>query len=334
MDGWITDTRPRTRFHYFTRANADEVGPLPFTPLGWSLGWVKGTGPGAADGFVSFGVVGAEELAPDHQVFGNWGAYFYNPMSVARLMGVRMPGVGVDAIDRAYFGDHPGVPPYEPDRRDEDPTCTEALGRTLEWVMTTDRCEAMDEVIELSRKIPALRPAFEGLSDGELVGYARRMAGEIRRGWRPYCEVVLAASIGPGAVAAVCEALGRSADAVKLFAGIGNVESAGGSLALWSLSRNVRESAALTAAFDDGIDGLLGRLSTSAAADARSFLAELDDMLHEYGHRGPHEWDLASPCWATQPDLVLGMVDCIRTRAATSATRRPWRLPPPASGSA
>ena len=39
MDTWITDTEPSERFPLYTRANADEVGPDPFTPLNWTLTW-------------------------------------------------------------------------------------------------------------------------------------------------------------------------------------------------------------------------------------------------------------------------------------------------------
>ena len=314
MDRWITDTTPRTRFRYYTRANADEVGPEPISPLGWSLAWVRGTGPGAADGFVNFGIVTAEELAPDHQIFANWGSYFYNNMSLSRLMGVRMPGGDVAAIDRAYFGDHPDVPPYVPDPSDESQERTEHLGRTLMWIMSTDRCEPMEEGVALSRKVRADRPDFAALSDRQLVDHARRVVADIRTVWGAYCEVVLGAAIGPGAVAAVCDSIGRSGDAVKLFAGLGGVESAGGSMALWSLSRRVRASGELTAAFEAGLEDLLSRLQQSASPDAEGFLAALDDTLGEYGHRGPHEWDLRSECWATRPGLVLGMVDQIRHR--------------------
>lgn len=312
MDRWITDTRSGTRFKLFTRANADEVGPEPFSPLGWSLGWVKGNGPGAADGFVSFGVVKADELAPDHQIFGNWGGYFYNSVSLSRLLGVRMPGVSVDAIDRAYFGDQPGIPPYEPDPADEDPELSEALAATLAWVMSTQSCPAMQDQIARSRRVRSERPDFAALDDHGLVAYARQVTGYIREAWGPYCEVVLAASIGPGAVGAVCEALGRGSDAVKLFSGIGHVESAGGSVAVWDLSRRVRTSAALSAAFDEGVEGLLGRLRAADLPDVSGFLEHLEGLLDEYGHRGPNEWDLSSPCWATNPELVLGMIDRVR----------------------
>jgi phosphohistidine swiveling domain-containing protein len=328
MDSWITDTRPRTRFHLYTRANADEVGPEPFSPLGWSLGWVTGTGPGAADGFVSFGITRPEELAPDHQIFGNWGGYFYNNLSLSRLMGVRMPGVDVDAIDRAYFGDHPEVPPYEADERDEDPDATAKLAVTLERVLSAEGWPAMEAGIARCVEVSESRPDLGALADSSLVDRAREMAGEIRRVWAAYCEVVLAASIGPGVVTLICEEIGRSADSLKLFTGIGGVESAGGALAVWELSRLVRRSWELSAAFDAGVDGLQGRLGQLASTEADSFRAGLERLLYDHGHRGPHEWDLRSHAWATQPELVLGIIDRVRRQddghdpvAAASASR-------------
>ena len=93
MERWITDTPNSARFPYYTRANADEVGPDPFSVLGWSMVWMRGCNPGVAKGFAEFGVVDVSEydLTP-LQVFGNRGGYFYNPMSLSRLMGERMPG--------------------------------------------------------------------------------------------------------------------------------------------------------------------------------------------------------------------------------------------------
>jgi hypothetical protein len=140
LNSWITDTEISTRFPYYTRANADEVGPEPFSPLGWSLGWMKGCIPGVANGFVAFGVVEPHEFAVDPpEVFGNWGGYFYNQLSLPRVMGVRMPGASPEAIDLAYFGDHPGVPPYTPHPDDENEAQSAKLGETMGWAMSTRR---------------------------------------------------------------------------------------------------------------------------------------------------------------------------------------------------
>lgn len=317
METWITDTGPWERFPYFTRANADEVGPEPFSPLGWSLAWVKGTGPGASDGYVSFGVFRPEEMEPRLSVFANYGGYFYNALSTARILGVRMPGASPEAVDAAYFGDHPGVPPYEPDPRDEDPACSEALARRVEWLFSADSFPELDEAVALTLRTRDGRPDLGSLSEAELVDHARQLVPLIREVWRPYCMVLLGISIVSGTVAEVVKGLGRGDALITLFAGLGGVESAGGSLGVWKLSRHVRRSPTLSAAFDGGVQGVLDRvrqLADGGSSEAKGFLADLDELIAEHGHRGPHEWDLRSECWATDPSLVLGMIDHVRAQ--------------------
>jgi pyruvate,water dikinase len=317
METWITDTGPWERFPYFTRANADEVGPEPFSPLGWSLAWVNGTGPGAADGYVSFGVFRPEEMEPRLSVFANYGGYFYNALSTARILGVRMPGASPEAVDAAYFGDHPGIPPYEPDPRDEDSERSEALGRRVEWLFSIDAFPELDEAVALTLRVRDDRPNLSELADAELVAHARQLVTLIREVWRPYCMVLLGISIVSGTVAEVVNGLGRSDALIPLFAGLGGVESAGGSLGVWKVSRDVRRSPALTAAFDAGVAGVLDRvhrLADEGSAEAEDFLAGLDELIAEHGHRGPHEWDLRSESWATDPSLVLVMIDHVRAQ--------------------
>ncbi|MEO1060301.1 MAG: PEP-utilizing enzyme [Actinomycetota bacterium] len=310
---WITDTEISPRFPYYTRANADEVGPEPFSPLGWSLGWGRGCVPGVADGFVSFGVVTLDEFALDPpEVFGNWGGYFYNQLSLPRVMGVRMPGATPEAIDQAYFGDHPGVPPYTPHPDDDNAEQAAKLEQTMGWVMSTDGHPTMEEWKGKAIALRQARPDLSSLSDAELVERARAVAADVHQAWVPYCEICLGASLGPGAVQMVCGAIGRPEAAVQLLAAIGGVDSAAASFAMWELSRMVRGSDELTAAFDAGVDGLLERLEASGAADAVAFRSAFDKLIAEFGHRGPNEWDLGAPSWETTPSIPLGMLERLR----------------------
>lgn len=316
-DGWITDTEISPRFPYYTRANADEVGPEPFSPLGWSLGWMKGCIPGVAGGFVAFGVLEPDEFAVDPpEVFGNWGGYFYNQLSLPRVMGVRMPGASAEAIDQAYFGDHPGVPPYAPRPDDENEAQSAKLAETMAWVMSTDGFPAQEAAANVARGFVADRPDLASMSAGELVARARNLAGpELDIAWIAYCQSALATSLGPGAVQAICEALGRSADTVKLMTAVGGVESAVASFAMWDLSRSIAGSGSLTAEFDAGIDRVLGRLRARAAegdSDVQRFLDEWAALIAEHGHRGPNEWDLRAHSWTTRPELALGMLERMR----------------------
>jgi len=313
IDTWITDTEISTRFPYYTRANADEVGPEPFSPLGWSLGWARGCIPGVANGFVAFGVVEPDEFAVDPpEVFGNWGGYFYNQLSLPRVMGVRMPGASPEAIDLAYFGDHPGVPPYTPHPDDENEARSAKLADTMGWAMSTTDFPAQEEASRVAIRLVRDRPDLSTLSNDELVARARDLVAELERSWTAYCQSALAASLGPGAVQAICEAIGRGEDAVKLMTAVGGIESADAGVVMWNLSRLVRDSPSLTAEFDAGVDGVLDRLAASEEPDAAAFLAAWAEMLAVHGHRGPNEWDLHAHSWTTKPSMPLGMLERMR----------------------
>lgn len=313
VEHWITDTRPSRRFVYYTRANADEVGPEPFSPLGWSLAWGVGCIPGTAAGFVDFGAVRWDEFDVDPpEVFGNWGGYFYNQLSLPRVMGARMPGASPAAIDQAYFGDHPGIPTYDEHPDDLDEAQSAMLAERMAWAMTTDGYPLQDEEARRAREAVRTRPDLTTLSDAELVDRARAMARQLQDAWRPYCVVCLSASLGPGAVQAICTALGRPQDAVTLMTAVGNVESAAASVALWDLSRLVAGSPHLMERFDAGVDGVLEQLVDDASEDAQRFLAGWADLIAEHGHRGPNEWDLRPHSWTTDPSMPLRMLERMR----------------------
>ena len=312
-DRWITDTPTTARFPHVTRANADEVAPAPISPLGWRIGWTNDALPGVVDGYVRFGITAADEFTwPTPETFGTWGGYFYNQLSLGRLVGVRMPGASAQAIDRAYFGENPDVPPYVADPRDEDAEQTAKLVTVLEAVMGSATYPPYDEYIAFAQRLQRERPDLATMGDAELVSYALTFGGHLRYTWDVYAYVVLGASIGPGAVQGVCEELGRGSDLAGLFGSVGDVVSASSASALWQLSRTVAGSTSLGAEFDRGEDGLLVRMDARTDADAIAFRTEFAELLREHGHRGPNEWDLASPTWRSDPAIALMIIGRLR----------------------
>ena len=275
---------------------------------------MKGCVPGVANGFVNFGVLERDEFAVDPpEVFGNWGGYFYNQLSLPRLMGVRMPGATPEAIDLAYFGDHPGVPPYTPHPDDENEAQSAKLATTMAWAMSTASYPEQEDSAQFSRQAVRDRPDLSTLSNAELVDRARELAGRrLDDAWTLYCQSVLAASLGPGAVQAICAAIGRGADAVKLLTAVGSIESAEAPLAMWELSRTVKRSPLLTSEFDAGGDDILDRLAASTDADATTFLSHWEALIADHGHRGPNEWDLRAHSWTTKPSMPLSMIERMR----------------------
>ena len=314
LDAWITDTEISSRFPYYTRANADEVGPEPSSPLGWSLAWMKGCIPGVAKGFIAFGVLTAEEFAVDPpEVFGNWGGYFYNQLSLPRMMGARMPGASPDAIDQAYFGDHPGVPDYVEHPDDENPEASAKLAETMGWAMSTSSFPAQEESSKESKRIVRERPDLSTMSNADLLSRARATAGPaLDAAWTIYCQSALGSSLGPGAVQAICAGIGRGPDAVKLMTAVGGIESADAPSAMWTISRTVKNSDTLTAEFDAGVDGLLDRIATSDDQAATAFQEQWRELIATHGHRGPNEWDLRPHSWTTLPSMPLGMIERMR----------------------
>ena len=316
IDRWITDTEPSKRFPYLTRANADEVGPDPFSPLGWSLGWQQGCIPGVAAGFVEFGACHRSELREtDPEVFGNYGGYFYNQISLGRTMGARTPGGSPDQTDKAFFGDHPGVPPYVEHPDDIDPELSEKISATVTWMLTADDYPRMDAETAGSHEFKAARGDLTARSNDELVARGRSSAPLIEAAWTPYCLICFATAIVSGTVAALCDAIGRPEASLALLTSVGNVESAESSFAMWDLSRIVAGSPVLSAEFAAGVDGLLDRLAGSEDAAVVGFLAGFAELIEKYGHRGPNEWDMRASSWFTTPSLPLGMIAQLRNQS-------------------
>jgi pyruvate,water dikinase len=333
MDAWITDTASSERFPVYTRGNADEVGPEPYSPLGWSLTWEQGISPGTADGWCSLGGFTPDEFRqPVPETFGNWGGYLYNQVSVGRVFGVRAPGGSPDIVDESFFGKNPTIPPYVAHPQDESPERSAAVGaRFAEFLAATEQPSYLAELISQVRTWVTQRPDLPTLSDAELLAYGRTASRRQRPTWDVYCVVTLAGTVGPGVVGQIAASLGHPNAVVEVFSAIGGIESAGTTERVWELSRQARNSAAVGAEFDNGVDGLVDRLRGSADKAARRFADTFEQLLDTDGHRGPGEWDIMSDSWVLRPELALGMIDQLRrqpddqspqARAAASVARR------------
>ena len=310
-DRWITDWEPSTRFPLYTRANAGEVIPEPCSPLGWQLVWEKGAAPGWADGVHRWGSFTPDESDPERPDYvACFGGYFYLNASAIRLVGVRTPGMSAEAMDAAFLGEHPDVPPYVPQVGDERPELTEKIEATMGWIMS-----ATEEPAELAEdrakmlEIRANRPDLGAASDAELVARARSMSPVIREFFEPYYIYGTASSIGPGILGELCAAIDPSLPG-RLISGIGDIDSAPPSHDMWAMSRTINASPTLSEAFDAGLDSIRERLADiEGGAD---LLADLAEFVAEHGARGPSEWDAASATWEIAPEVVLAAVNAMR----------------------
>ena len=308
-DKWITDRTPTKRFPHYTRANAGEVLADPVTPLGWTFGWESGIVLGCRDGFVSYGVFDADEYGDPPETFGLFGGYFYNCLTSARMMGVRMPGVTPEAIDDAYFDAHPDVPPYVAEDWHESPRHSEILADTGAYLLAAESHPPTEEHKKISQEIRAARPDLSTMSNSELLERARSLQPHLISMFEQHVWVSLGASNGPGILGALLAEVNRSDDVVKLLSGIGDVDSADIGRELWKLSRMIKNDPAITTAFDEGVDAnLLNR-------SPEQFVEAFNTFLYNHGSRGPNEWDIGADTYETKPELALSMLNSMRAQA-------------------
>jgi pyruvate,water dikinase len=183
------------------------------------------------------------------------------------------------------------------------------------FVMSGVTFEPVEEQKKLAQKIRAERPDLSKLSDAELVARAREMGALLVSLFESHVWVSLGASLGPGAVGAITAAIGRAEDGVKLIGSVGDVDSALIAIDLWDLSRMIRASAELTAAFDAGVD------AWEAKVKGTEFGKALDAFRLKHGSRGPNEWDPAAPSYDTSPRLVFAQLDRLRRQSDTADPR-------------
>lgn len=301
-DRWITDYPISDRYPFYTRANAGEVLPDPASPLGWTIVW-QATNEGWRDAQINVGTCEPDEVRAD-EVVGSFGGYLYINAALARLFGARGPNLSPEMIDFTYFGDHPDVPPYIKESWHDSEANTAKLGAWMNSVLTDDLDVLLDDQAT-ANELRASRPSLRELADHELVERARSLKPLIRKLFERHLTVTAGASIGPGILGAIAEALGDPTMALTLITGVGDVDSALPSRAMWALSR---------------LD-----------ADSEQFRSGFDAFIAEFGSRGPNEWDIISDVWETNPELALNLITVMRkqgddgdpsTRAEAGTTER------------
>jgi phosphohistidine swiveling domain-containing protein len=315
---WFLNDRPSKTFPLYSRANVGEVFPDPITPLNATAGFLANLEPGWRDAYVTCRVWDHDlyDEAVDHNPLVCFGGYLFINMSLMRLFGVRVPGFSPEAVDLQYFGDMPGIPSYESEQRPFDES-EEWSAKAGEWlvaeVLGATDLRALDAQRTEVRGLIDARPDLGSLSDEDLVQRISSWAPLFRRLFEQHIVASLKAGIGLGALAQVCEAVGRPDLSLTLAQGIGDVDSAGPSLAIWDLGRKIAASPALSAAFDIGAGpDLLDRLRKTDESEVRAFVRDVDQFLEAWAFRGPNEWELRSPTWGTAPELALTLIDRVR----------------------
>jgi len=318
FDRWVSDNDPSARFPLYTRANVGEVFPDPVFPFTRSATLFNMSEMGWRDAFVRMGAFELEEFRDnDLDIIGVFGGYCYLNASVTRLFGERAPGLSWEAMDAQFFGTQPGIPPYVQMPGDVRPDLSEKIGAWLGFVLTAESLpELVDDQAE-TKRLRAARPDLSAMSDEELLARGVHLYGgaHMRHLFAQHLHTTYASTVPLGILAGITAAVGRPELVTALISGVGDIDSAAPSMAMWELSRQARRSKTLTALFDGGSAGLNDRLAAAAAEgepDARAFADAFNDFLYEFGSRGPNEWDSARPTWETHPAIALAAIDRMR----------------------
>ncbi|MFI5613685.1 PEP-utilizing enzyme [Amycolatopsis sp. NPDC051903] len=316
MTQWPIYDEASAVFPIYSRANIGEIFPDPISPLNASAGFQANLSPGWDDAFVACGVWdhATYDSTVEHNVLPAFGSYLYINMSLMRLFGVRVPGMTPEAVDLQYFGDLPGIPSYESEKRDfdENPAFEATAGQWLaEQVLGATDLAAYDADRRTVEDIRKNRPAIAELGNQELRERITSFGDVLRPLLSRHIEASLKAGVGLGAVAQFTEAIGKPELALTLVAGIGDVDSTGPSTGMWALSRLAR-TALVAALFDEGQDGLEDRLRASTDPEVVAFTRQLDEFLAAWDFRGPSEWEIRARTWGVKPSLVLSTVDRMR----------------------
>ena len=315
-DRWITDRAPSKRWPHYTRANAGEVLSVSASPLSQQFCWENGILLGWRDGYVRGGNYTLDEFTDgEPEVCGFFAGYFYINLANVRMQAVRSPLLTVEQLDLAFFGDHPEVPPYEAHPLDDRPEMAEGVLAHLGWVMSNTSIPEVDAEKVMTIALRQARPDLATLSDAGLLTRARMFQPLLRKLFDSHTPPSSDSAIAPGILGAVCAALGEPETAMKLIAGIGDVDSAEPSYRMWDLSRSVNASNEISKEFNAGVAGLLGRLQASSSADAKKFVVDFAQFIVEFGSRGPNEWEISADTWETKPEFALVVIDRIRLQS-------------------
>jgi pyruvate,water dikinase len=316
----VADMEPSTRFPLYTRGNTGEVFPHVVTAL---TGTLIGAEVGRAQ-FEVFSDIGFVRPADrDRALLGTgvFGGYLYGNASLARLMGVRTPGLSPADAERQVFGDVDDLPPYAQRPGDRNLLASARIGvSTLTYLRHPDLADlerARASAISWLASFPPLGTCSDADLLALLHSYPPRLAESMKR--------LLVAGMYAALPRALLDRLIERAGlppgtANRLVAGIDDVDSAQLATEQWALSRLVAADPDLTERFDAGLDGITERVvGTSLDGPLAAF-------LDRWGHRCSNEYELAAPCWAMDPMPVLAAIERLRhvpaDRSPEAATAR------------
>jgi pyruvate,water dikinase len=313
---WLVDDELSRRWPIYTRGNVGEVFPDVVTPLNWTLlGDAVEYSWRAA--WQRFGIVAPGDFDTERVIVCIAGGYCYLNMSYIRLLGVRVPGSSVKAVDKQFLGEAI-APPYRKQPGDNNFRCSLKLLWETEKTLRTRQPHLTREIRRISDEWIARFPGDDA-SDEALLDYVFAYPDYHHRLFELHVLVTFKATVATGAIAGLCAMKVKDPGlTLDLLSGVEGVESAEPARLMWEMGRMVAASPALTEVFSRGVStATIGALKMMH--EAADFVARFEAFIDKYGYRGPNEWELASQPWRMRPDIPLRVIDRLRLAGSDKA---------------
>src|ERR1700730_4979250 len=170
-------------------------------------------------------------------------------MSYIRLLGVRVPGSSVKAVDKQFLGEV-DAPPYVVRAGDRNFLCSLKLLWGTEKTVRTRQPQIVEDMRRTSREWMERYPGDQA-SDAALLDYVFAYPAVHRYLFGRHVLVTFKATVASGAIAALCALKVKDPGlTLDLLSGVEGVESAEPARILWSLGRMVAASPRLQPIFD------------------------------------------------------------------------------------
>jgi phosphohistidine swiveling domain-containing protein len=313
---WLVDDKLSARWPLYTRGNVGEVFPDVVTPLNWTLlgGAVESSW---RDAWREFGIVAPKDFDTERVIVCIAGGYCYLNMSYIRLLGVRVPGSSVKAVDKQFLGEV-DAPPYTERPGDRNFFCSLKLVWQTEKTLRARHPQIVEDMRRRSAQWVARYPG-DNASDQALLDYVFAYPPEHHYLFGRHVLVTFKTTVASGVIAALCALKVKDPGlTLDLLSGVEGVESAEPARLLWSLGRMVGRSPAMIRIFDEGVDTRTWP-ALKRTPEAAEFVSAFADFLARYGYRGPNEWELGSIPWRMQPETPLRTIDRLRRSDEDSA---------------
>ncbi len=289
---WATDNPLSKKWPLYTRGNVGEVFPEVVLPFTWDLYGLEAE-RGWRDAYTRMGLVADGDFPPDEDmiILGVFGGYCYINASYVRILGVRAPGGQVEVIDKQFFGES-DAPPYVERPGDKNLKATAKLGKLVFKLLGT---KALPDLEDDKRRVAAWVGQFPGENapDDDLLDYIVGFKPLFRHLFARHIENTFGVALVSGALSDLLVKIDGEDLLVSILGGIGDVESAAPSAAMWDLAHS------------------------SHHPDSDEWQAEFQKFLDKFGSRGPNEWDIAAEPWAHRPELALAAIDRMRNADAS-----------------